>query len=226
MAVGSDVAPSSASAGGASATCGRSAARAAACDVVRAARSGEDRLVVVVLVVEELGSARGEIAAKRVLTGDDERLVVLVAVTTRGVGAGLCFDLERVDVGALTVVVVAALGVGSCAVGGCAALLLALGRPLGERENARLHADDGVRLVFLLQERREPGTHGDLRALADVGEKVLLDGELGDLLVVERLACHAQHFGCGFGERHLFVACLEVPASPAVSRVNRGELAV
>ena len=107
--------------------CGACArARAAACDVVRAARSGEDRLIVVVFVVEELGAARGEIGAERVLTGDDERLVVASSSSAaRGVGRAVCASTSS----ALTSVpspVVGVLGVGARLGGGAALLLLAV----------------------------------------------------------------------------------------------------
>ena len=133
------------------------------------------------------------VGAERVLAGDLDRLVVLVVPCCGTARRRL--EVERVDFDAFALVRLRGLLFG--------ALLLLLPVPLTQGEDARLHANDRVRLVFLLQQRGEPGTHGDLGALADVGEKVLLDRKLGDLLVVEGLARDAQHFGCGFGERHI-----------------------
>jgi hypothetical protein len=193
-------------------------ARSAASGVGAAARAGEDRLIVVVFVVEELGSARREVGAKRVFARGDERGVVIVVVVC-GSGdlgaacAGGSLDLERVDLGALAVLGVE-LGFVAALFTGRAATLLLLAVPLAQGKNARLHADDGRALVFLLQQRGEPGTHGDLGALAHVAEEVLLDGELRDLLVVEGLAGDAQHFGCGFRKRHVRLPGLECLRRP------------
>ena len=193
----------------------------------------EDRLVVVVLVVEDLGAARGEIAAQRLVARHRRvaiaRLVVLAVVLVLGrrlrLGAphgGL--DLERVDLDAGAVLAVGVLrlflrDLGRRGRRGAALALLAV--PLAEREDARLHLDDRVVLVVLLEGRREPGAHRDLGRLAHVREEVLLDRELRDLLVVERLAGEAENLRGGFGERHVLLSVRPLFGAPLCRERSR-----
>src|SRR5580700_459515 len=92
-------------------------------------------------------------------------------------------DLERVDLGLLGLRRGLRLGSGRRA---ALAALLAL--PLAKGEHARLDLDDRDLLVVLLDRRREPVAHGHLRRLADMRKEVLSYRELGDFLVMQRLA--------------------------------------
>ncbi len=60
--------------------------------------------------------------------------------------------------------------------------------PLAKREHTGPDAHERILLVALLDERREPRAHRDVRALTDVGEQVFLDRDVGDFFVVEGLA--------------------------------------
>ncbi len=75
--------------------------------------------------------------------------------------------------------------------------------PLEQREGAFGRDGDDLAIVVALGHRREPLAHGDFRVLPDVREQVFLQGELGDLLEVQRLSGAAQYFHRGFGKRHV-----------------------
>ena len=74
--------------------------------------------------------------------------------------------------------------------------------PLDEREGALLDRDDLALRVRQTAVRRELASHRIVGDLADVIEQVLPDGDLGQLLEMERFSLAPQHLDGGFGERH------------------------
>ena len=85
---------------------------------------------------------------------------------------------------------------------------------LAQREDAGLHLDDRLLAAVLLDHRREPGAHRHVGRLADMGEQVLRDRDLRDLLVVEGPAHQPEHLDGSFRERHL---------SPRKARLASGD---
>src|SRR5262249_5506656 len=74
--------------------------------------------------------------------------------------------------------------------------------PLAQGADAGLHAHQRVLGGVLFQGGREPRPHRHLGALAHMAEEVLLDGDIGDFLVVERPSDEAKHLGRCIRERH------------------------
>ncbi len=185
----------------------------------RLRQRSEDRLIVVVLVVEEIGAARCEVRAERVFSRDDRRglgarLVLVVVVRRSSSSAGepaRAASISRAFTSTPSPLVSSSRGVSTT---GGRALLALLLFPFAQRENAGTNLRDRNLLVVLLDGRREPVAHRDLGRLAHVREEVPRDGELGDLFVVERLARFAEHLRSRFDERHVLFRMSPVAGDP------------
>src|ERR1035438_5808722 len=190
----------------------------------------EDRLVVVVFVVEEIGAARREVGPQRVFARDDRLGLAVFVVAVFVVACALFtraaqgrFDLEGVHLDP------ARIGAGLPAIvdGGFGrrrgrALLAFLFFPFAKRENAGPNLRDRHVLVVLLDGRREPVAHRDFWCLTHVREEVLRDRELGDLFVMQRLARMAEHLRCSFDERHVLFR-LSLRRGPFLRRASKGD---
>jgi len=75
--------------------------------------------------------------------------------------------------------------------------------PLQEREGAVGRDGDDLAILFALGHRGQALAHGDFGILPHVREQVLLDGEVRDLLEVERPARAAQDLDGRLGECHV-----------------------
>ena len=74
--------------------------------------------------------------------------------------------------------------------------------PFAQREDTGLDTHERIFLVPLLHERSEARAHGDLGALANVTEQILLNRDVGDLFIMEWFTYEAQNLRRGFRERH------------------------
>jgi hypothetical protein len=140
--------------------------------------ASEDRLVVVVLGLEELRSVRSHLGALTFRLVE-HRHVVGLGFGDRLDGFGGFLGLELFDVGGLL------RGQAlerRCAI--CQAFFDGRRIPLAQREHPRLDANERVFLVALLHERGKTSAHRHLGTLPDMTEQVPLDGYVSDLFVM------------------------------------------